>query len=444
MKNSYLLIMCIFLLIGQSARGESVTKKIHFSHSELRIEPIKGEDGEVYIRMYYPNTEYGDEFGHPALPIRYVTISLPYAADEISLKVQKTNTSSHTLSRRLFPTQEQERTSLEERERIFKPCEKNIYNSSLNYPSDQARITEISCSGHGGRHVVVAVYPAVYFPSENRYDFSEDISITLSYNISPLRVQSQVNNRQTRDIGIPFYEYCVITSQALKDAFTRLIAWKREKGLNAGVVCKEDILSNAYIVGDTVSSIYDDAGKIRQYLQYAYASGVTKYVLFGGNFEVLPIRYGTSYNHKPDSIVKVDNNIPTDLYFSDLNSNWNKDNDSHYGEPHFAMDYGAELYVGRILCTNSEDIRNYTDKLLRYELNPGNGDFSYLKKALYTQEDEIQGNHEQDSVAAQLHCIFPIDTIFSEQPSYYASNPSSPYGSDVIAEMNQHYGYISW
>ena len=253
-------------------------------------------------------------------------------------------------------------------------------------------------------------------------------------------------NTRTIDIGIPFYEYCVITSQNLKDAFTRLIAWKREKGLNAGVVCKEDILNNDYIVGDTVSSIYDDAGKIRQYLQYAYASGVTKYVLFGGNYSILPIRYGTgddnlwtwSHNYLNDY------KIPSDFYFSELNSNWNKDGDMYYGEPSDNMDYGSELYVGRILCTNSEEIHNYTDKLLRYEMNPGNGNFSYLKKALYIQADEMQDGHEQDNIAAQLQSIFPIDTIFSEMPSASAANPTSPYGNDVIAKMNEHYGYVSW
>ena len=127
-----------------------------------------------------------------------------------------------------------------------------------------------------------------------------------------------------------------------------------------------------------------------------------------------------------------------------MNSNWNKDEDDYYGEPSDSLDYGSELYVGRILCTNLEEIRNYTDKLLRYEMNPGNGDFSYLKKALYTQDDQMQDGHEQDSIATQLQNIFPIDTIFSETPSCYAPNPTSPYGSDIIAKMNEHYGYVSW
>ena len=434
MKISSLTILLFLLLIGQRGQGEIVSRTIHFSLSELTMDSIIGNDGEVYLRVSYPETGNEENFGFPELPIKYVTIPLPYEADDISLYVKCPSISSHVLNQRLFPIQKPEVTSIEKEQKEFVPCAVDVYNSNSPYPSSPAKITEISCAGRGKRHVVVGVFPIIYHPTEGLYDFCENVEIILSYQCSRQRTMSLLRSQQHVDVGIPFYEYCVITSQNLKNAFNRLIAWKREKGLNAGIVCKEDLLNNTHIVGDTVSSIYDDAGKIRQYLQYAYASGITKYVLFGGNNQILPIRYGKGSN----------DTIPSDLYFSELNSNWNTDGDQYYGEVNDNLDYGSELYVGRILCTNTEEIQNYTDKLLRYELNPGNGDFSYLKKALYTQEDQMQRDHEQDSVAAHLHCIFPIDTIFSEQPSYYDANPTSPYGSDVIAEMNQHYGYISW
>ena len=299
MKNIYTIsLICLLLFFGQRVHGESVTQKIHFSKKELSQEAITGEDGQLYFLLSYPETEndYYD-LGHPSLPIRYVTISLPYIADDISLRIRHFNSTSYDISNRLFPIQEPEATSLEKIQKRFIPCDSRIYESAEPYPLELAKIAEISCVGRGDRHVVVAVCPITYHPTENRFEFSEDIEITLTYEHSAKRATALKSNTQVTDIGIPFYEYCVITSQDLKDAFTRLIAWKREKGLNAGVVCKEDILNNQYIVGDTVSSIYDDAGKIRQYLQYAYASGVTKYVLFGGNDQVLPIRYGTGKNN---------------------------------------------------------------------------------------------------------------------------------------------------
>ena len=453
MKNLFqLLIICFLLFVGQRTFGESVTHKVHFSQAELRCETITGEDGQVYNLLSYSDTENSyDNPGVPTLPVKYVTFSLPYTADDISLSVRNFNTKSYAISKKIFPSQEPEPTSFVKTQKKFTPCDSHIYGSAAPYPSEQARIAEVSCVGHGDRLVVVALYPVIYYPAENRYELSEDIELTLTYKHSAKRVEALTRSTRSIDIGIPFYEYCVITSRNLKDAFTQLIAWKREKGLNAGVVCKEDILddTNTYCsVGDTVSSICDDAGKIRQYLQYAYASGITRYVLFGGKDSVLPIRYGTGYNNywtkSQKHIIPNDYKIPSDFYFSELNSNWNTDVDMYYGEYSDNLDYGSELYVGRLLCTNTEEVHNYTDKLLRYEMNPGNGDFSYLKKALYTQDDQMQNGHEQESIAAQLHNIFPIDTIFSEAPSYNAPDPTYPYGNDVIAEMNEHYGYVSW
>ena len=444
MKNIHqLLIICLLLFVVQRSFGENITQKIHFSQKELKCGTITGEDGLVYSFLSYQGTEKDYyNVGAPALPVKYTTMTLPYTADDITLHIRHFNVMSCTIANRIYPIQEPEATSLEKFPKRFVVCDTHIYDSVEPYPSEQAKIVGVSCTGYGDRHVVVAVYPVIYIPSENRYEFSEDIELTLTYNQSSKRAEALTRKNRSVDIGIPFYEYCVITSQNLKDAFTRLVAWKREKGLNAGVVCKENILNNAYIAGDTVSSIYDDAGKIRQYLQYAYASGVTKYVLFGGNDSILPIRYGTDFTFVNST--QIQDPIPSDLYFSELNSNWNKDGDIYYGEGNENKDYESELYVGRLLCTNSQEIQNYTDKLLRYEMNPGNGDFSYLKKALYTQVDQMQNGHEQNTIAAQLQTIFPIDTIYSEMPSGYAPHPTAPYGNDVIAELNQRYGYASW
>ena len=75
-------------------------------------------------------------------------------------------------------------------------------------------------------------------------------------------------------------------------------------------------------------------------------------------------------------------------------------NEYYYEKVYLFFNYGSSCHEYQ--CTNSQEVDNYTDKLLRYELNPGNGDFSYLQKALYTQSDDIQESHVQDTIAAQL------------------------------------------
>ncbi len=154
---------------------------------------------------------------------------------------------------------------------------------------------------------------------------------------------------------LPDFEYTVVTNRELAPAFDRLIGWKRQKGYSAGVVCIEDILACPdFQGGDLVSNIDDDAGKLRAYLKYTYDSGSLRYALLAGDYTVLPIRYGTGRrsitikdSQNQDSSIYVDWPIPSDLYFSDFNGNWNVDGDSLYGEfessEMYTMDYAPRF-----------------------------------------------------------------------------------------------------
>lgn len=246
---------------------------------------------------------------------------------------------------------------------------------------------------------------------------------------------------------LPDFEYTVVTNRELAPAFDRLIGWKRQKGYSAGVVCIEDILACPdFQGGDLVSNIDDDAGKLRAYLKYTYDSGSLRYALLAGDYTVLPIRYGCGdHNYSSTKIVSNNSKIPTDIYFSDFNGNWNKDGDDHYGEStHDKVDFYPEIFVGRLLCTSRQEIANYTEKLIRYERNPGNGDYSYLQKAFYCQSDQMQRDNEAGIIKSAWGTTFYQDTVIEEFPSYETQSVTKPTGADVIREMNNRYGFFSW
>ena len=446
MKKLLFIFVCLWgICVVKVVAQQSETVTLHFSHDSLSCTTASADDGHIYSVLSYPDCTFGTDIGKPSLPRKYTRISLPHSAEAITMNVQVANATSHSLNARIFPCQPEIPTFLGNTPGGFVPCDSSVYLSTTGFPAETANITDTSCAGQGDREVGIAVCPIVYYPTEDRYTFYSEITITISYVLAMM--EGSTGTASNIDIGLPFYEYCVITNRSLAEAFTRLVSWRRQQGIDAGVVCVEDIMSNPYVAnGDTVSSINDDAGKIRQYLQYAYnnGNGKTKSVLFGGDFTILPIRYGAGWNYSSASTISTSELIPSDLYFAELNTNWNVDGDPYYGEPNSQFDYAAELSVGRILCANITDVNNYTDKLLRYELNPGNGDFSYLKKALYTQSDQFQQGNQGGIIRSQLHTIFPIDTLISEFPSYDSENPSFPYGHDVINTMNERYHYVSW
>lgn len=162
--------------------------------------------------------------------------------------------------------------------------------------------------------------------------------------------------------------------------------------------------------------------------------------MLAGDYTVLPIRYGTGRrsitikdSQNQDSSIYVDWPIPSDLYFSDFNGNWNVDGDSSYGEfessEMYTMDYAPEIFVGRLLCTNRQEIANYTEKLIRYERNPGNGDYGYLQKAFYCQSDEMQENENAKTIKSAWGDIFSYSKTMQEDPGPYDSITVAPTGN---------------
>lgn len=194
---------------------------------------------------------------------------------------------------------------------------------------------------------------------------------------------------------------------------------------DAGIVCMEDILNKpTYQDGDVTSGINDDAGKLRAYLSYAFEAHALKYVLLGGKPPHVPIRYGYDNSRFGQ--------IPTDLYFSEFNGDWDVGIGDVYGESlHDAVDYYPDVYIGRILCNTIEEANNYVEKLMLYELNPGNGNPEYLGRCLAIHSYEHRPSQTVDITSYFSGC----DTI--------VQNGIFPNGAYVINQINStHYGIL--
>jgi hypothetical protein len=225
--------------------------------------------------------------------------------------------------------------------------------------------------------------------------------------------------------------YIVITADSLKGAFQPLIHWITRKGIRATVISVDTIL--AHYSGDPISGIYDSAGAIRGFLVDKYPEGL-QWVLLGGSEDIVPVRYGYSTGDH-----EVDRTPPTDLYYSDLNGNWNVDGDEFYGE--FAddsVDPYPELFVGRLPCNNHLEINNWVSKVLSYERNPGNGDPSYLKRVFWTGADELRTAPNYIIEYGAFPSDFTHDTTMLEEE--YGIHPR---GSEVIARMKNCYGWFN-
>jgi len=154
----------------------------------------------------------------------------------------------------------------------------------------------------------------------------------------------------------PGTEYLIVTATPLVGEFERFAVWKTQLGVTASV--------------RTLSSIrrlypraVDDAERVRLFIRDAHARG-TRWVLLGGDTEVIPTRYVHS--------AVLSRDFESDYYFSCLDGTWDANGNGIFAEPRTATDPGddpdliPEVYVGRAPVRTPEEARLFVDKTMRY------------------------------------------------------------------------------
>jgi hypothetical protein len=429
-------------------------------------------------------TNNENQEGVPFLPSKLIHLSVPLGSQIEFVTIVNPIIKTIPLTKKILPFQGKTPTKEVPDKEFILPL-KAIYNGDSSYPVEQIRIAHIDYFNYTNQIVSVDVSPFQYDAKNNRLMFysSFDIQLKLKekrtvknnllefgqrrtdenqkiYNAVLSSLVDNPKNIEYQDVSDKYksasvsnisstipqelsYEYVVITSNALAPSFERFVAWKKRKGINIGIVTMEYIYS--HYSGDLISEIYDDAGKLRQFLFDAYSNNLM-YALLGGDKNTVPIRMGSSWNNPTNIEYYVQ---PTDIYFADFNGDWNVDSDYFYGEPtNDNPDYAAEIFVGRLLCSTPQHVENWTEKLIRYESNPGNGNFAYLKKAFYTQADQMQGQNWANTIKTTFS-MFTTNTIFEEtyngvKNHNSADLPQFPTGADVINEFNTNYGLVSF
>ena len=239
--------------------------------------------------------------------------------------------------------------------------------------------------------------------------------------------------------GIPLNcKLLIITSPQLAGSFKPLVDFKKIIGASTAVALTDSI--HAHYSG------IDKPEQIRNYLKDFYSAG-GKYVLLGGDNDIVPPRYLFYYNV---NFLPSDSNdlMPSDLYYADMDGEWDKDGDGVWGEPsQDAPNLIPELKVGRLPVRNAQSVTNYCAKLIAYCSNPGNGDYEYLTKSLFFTADEMRdfpagGQHYE--ISSVYPPNFIIDTFSTvETPSGDAPSPTNQDGFSSISKISEGFGIIN-
>ena len=271
------------------------------------------------------------------------------------------------------------------------------YYGAFQYPSDVVTSGgQGSMSGYNIASVFVA--PVQHTADERKLVFHPEVRFTVemeSEELDVVRIRNRSEAARRRieenlaglvlnpedlagfapaasvDPALGPYDHVVITSPELAAQFATMGSFiESNMGLNDTVVTTDDIYAS-YQGGDNPE-------KVRNFIKHAYSDWSTTHILLAGDCEVVPHRqaYG--------SLNGVRLLIACDLYYSDLDRDWNADGDRIPGEPEDSVDMYPDVYVGRVCVDSPSSVERFTGKLTTYA---GDSTFDYLRNILLTGFD---------------------------------------------------------
>lgn len=152
----------------------------------------------------------------------------------------------------------------------------------------------------------------------------------------------------------------IVENDSLSKPIQPLINLRKSQGLNVNIINAANIFKT-YQGGD-------NADKIRNFLKDKYRVWNLKYLLLVGSENNLPYKMLYPSYLRNDSDVAV-GRTPSNLYYSDLCSDFDGDKDNYAGEyvDDKGIDFSTELMVGRIPFNSANEVFNTVNNIINFE-----------------------------------------------------------------------------
>lgn len=327
------------------------------------------------------------EPGSPLLPVLSGNVLIPADAELGSMTITELEHARLGEGYRLYPVQPMRPLS-EFNSVPFVEPNQTVYNSSTAYPAK--RLSSIPAGSKAGFRIAGFLYcPFEYRPASGRLTLITKARIQMQYKensiAAPVLTESQrdlmardiaelvVNPKDISHMAPPVVakdgqetDVVMFTSSSMAPNLTGLRSWLMRKGYFTEIVTV-----------DTISQTgRDTQEKMRNLLKKKFANEGLKYVILTGDVQHCPFRYG----YLPYSTY----NIPADMYFGDLDGDWDANGNSKFGEmTGDSVDLFHDIYVGRLPLDDADDAANFLKKDTTYEIVPDTG---YLNNVLLPAE----------------------------------------------------------
>jgi len=326
-----------------------IKEKIIFSNPKIT-------DKTDYIQVDLDETSsYIMKNNKPMLPT-YTKQYVFDAGTEISdISVTFSDKKEMSIEKPIIPTPEKKMIST-----IYKSekSENNVQTySEIDVYPEQMYTYNIGTGLKNGKpstYFTINANPMIYYPNENKIEYYKNVEIQYSYKIPKI-------------ISYPdTYDLLILTPSEFSSSLQDLVDYKNDNNIKTIMTT----LDNIPDVGVDIQE------SIKYYIKDAIENwGITYVLLVGGGLEgeeKFPVRYAwvPSGNYEKK--------FPSDLYYADIYdsemqfTNWDKDGDGKYAEFSSTgndvdiIDFYPDVYLSRIPCITSSDVRTYVEKSIKY------------------------------------------------------------------------------
>jgi hypothetical protein len=377
MKAHFSVSLLALLILATDARPATITKVLTFERPGFAV-----SSGEVLISIEGCRTIARP--GAPMVPVYPAVFALPPGEEIVSVTVTPTRTEILSMPAPAVPMPDQ--VALGQRWAGIEGRDPSIYGSPDFWPPSPGELMTVQ-SKAGVRLAFINVYPLRPSGSENRALFTPEVTVTIETRsglTTDRRIPAHRSVRAAASLsadvenpdGLSVYgldgdavpdnylsaspvPYVIITSEELAGPFEQLASFREHHGLRV------EIVTTAWIDANYPGA--DIQERIRQFIRYAWEEWQTEYILLGGDVSVIPhrgmyVKAGT----------EVETDIPSDLYYSCLDGDWNSDGDIYFGEPG-EEDLLPEVSIGRLPVESAAQIEAFVNKLIIYTESPPAG-----------------------------------------------------------------------
>lgn len=406
---------------GSSQHSYQLSFTVTFSINDFSFNKLLG-----YDTIQLSNGASTNELGKPMMPMKNIRVALPANMKVTSIQVLDVQEQPFYGTYTMYPAQRPLPVDVIAGENQFIQPDDQTYSSDQPYP---ASLIELNGQSDLAGQVMadITIFPMHYMPVEKQLTLVTSLTVGISGNqcyvcgdylpghisdYDRAMYQQMVNNMvinpqntvlraspnpQPMGVGPGNYEYVIITQDSWVSAFQPLADWKTQKGVPATIVTTNWIYNNGGYSGSNVD-------KIRAFVQDAYSTWGTIYVLLGGDTDTIPCHF--------KSFPYVDSDpVANDAYYADFDNDWI-----------------CEVNVGRASVTGpgngTGQIGNFINKVLTYETNPPltnyatNAGFFGFDLDYYTHGEQCKKNINNAYIPANWN----VTTVYDSQSGNHLTN----------------------